>query len=290
MRYEKILPFEDIRRINSQFGFVPLSVIEPEKQSKAKWKDAYLDDAVKELKRSEDAKYLPGLEFSEFHAGLAENIVLYWSMVDSIIVDPFAGRATRAFVASKLGRKYYGYEISPTTVGRVKKHLETHSIEATIYNSNGCLMGETPDNFAHLVMTCPPYHDLEKYESVKGQLSDIKEYGDFLAEMAVTGKNIKRVLKPGGFVAWVCADWRSDGKFRSFHSDIIRMFVAEGLLHWDTIIIKNISPFASNQIGKVAAKRYTSKVHEYLLIFRKEGELEVSGDKIKNEKENKFFE
>jgi len=290
MRYEKILPFEDIRRINSQFGFVPLSVIEPEKQSKAKWKDAYLDDAVKELKRSEDAKYLPGLEFSEFHAGLAENIVLYWSMVDSIIVDPFAGRATRAFVASKLGRKYYGYEISPTTVGRVKKHLETHSIGATIYNSNGCLMGETPDNFAHLVMTCPPYHDLEKYESVKGQLSDIKEYGDFLAEMAVTGKNIKRVLKPGGFVAWVCADWRSDGKFRSFHSDIIRMFVAEGLLHWDTIIIKNISPFASNQIGKVAAKRYTSKVHEYLLIFRKEGELEVSGDKIKNEKENKFFE
>jgi hypothetical protein len=34
-------------------------------------------------------------------------------------------------------------------------------------------------------------------------------------------------------------------------------------------LIKNFSPFAALQMGKVAAKRYTSKIHEYLLVFRK---------------------
>ena len=35
-------------------------------------------------------------------------------MKNSIVVDPFAGRSTRAVISSKLERKYYGYEISPS--------------------------------------------------------------------------------------------------------------------------------------------------------------------------------
>jgi DNA modification methylase len=287
--YKKVLPFSDDMKVKDQFGWLPLSVVEPDKASKIKWKDAYLDDGMKEKRRSDDAKYLPGLGFSEFHAGMTENILMYWSMDNSVVVDPFSGRLTRAFISSKMGRKYYGYDISPTTVKRVKAHLEQHDSDATIYCDDGCKMKQTPDDFADLVMTCPPYHQLEKYESVDGQLSDIKKYSEFLDMIELCGANIKRVLKPGGFCVWVCGDWREGGKFRNFHSDTIRLFEKAGLITHDVMIMKNISPFAALQAGKVASKRYTSKVHEYVLVFRKEGELEINTDVIVKQEEKDNF-
>jgi len=279
--YSKILPLDDNKKVMDQVGWLPLSVIEPSRQSKRTWKNAYLDDNVKEKRRSDDSKYLPGLGFSEFHAGLTENIIHYWSTIDSVVVDPFSGRVTRAFVTSKLGRKYYGYDISPTTVNRVKKHLDKYDIDATIYLGDGCDMEYTSNNFADLVMTCPPYHQLEKYESVENQLSDIKDYDTFLDMLKICAKNIERVLKPGGFLVWVCADWRDGNEFRSFHTDSIQMFKNVGLKYHHLIVMKNKSPFASMQIGKVAAKRYTSKIHEFILVFRKDGELNYPSEHIK---------
>lgn len=287
--YKKVLPFSDNMKVKDQFGWLPLSVVEPDKASKIKWKDAYLDDGMKEKRRGDGTKYLPGLGFSEFHAGMTENILMYWSMDNSVVVDPFSGRLTRAFISSKMGRKYYGYDISPTTVKRVKAHLEQHDSDATIYCDNGCKMKQTPDDFADLVMTCPPYHQLEKYESVDGQLSDIKKYSEFLDMIELCGTNINRVLKPGGFCVWVCGDWRESGKFRNFHSDTIRLFEKAGLITHDIMIMKNISPFAALQAGKVASKRYTSKVHEYVLVFRKEGELEINTDVIVKQEEKDNF-
>jgi len=40
------------------------------------------------------------------------------------------------------------------------------------------------------------------------------------------------------------------------------------------------------QIGKVASKRYTSKIHEFVLVFRKDGELEYPSNLIKKSNNN----
>ena len=103
--YKKVLPLKDNEKVIDQIGWLPLSVVEPTRKTKKIWKNAYLNDGLDEQSRSEEAKYLSGLGFSEFHAGLTEDIIHYWSVVDSVVVDPFAGRATRAFVTTKLGRK-----------------------------------------------------------------------------------------------------------------------------------------------------------------------------------------
>tara|TARA_Y100001963_G_scaffold127533_1_gene180987 strand:+ start:3204 stop:4100 length:897 start_codon:yes stop_codon:yes gene_type:complete len=288
--YNKVLPFKDDERVIDQFGWSPTSVIKPTKASKKKWKDAYLENT--EQRRSDDAEYLSGLKFSEFHAGLCEDIVHYWSMVGGKIVDPFAGRLTRAFVSASLGRSYEGYDVSPTTVKNVNEHLDKHFLRtgisgATVKEGDGCMMQLTYDESADLVMTCPPYHRLEAYESATGQLSDIKGYHHFLERINECGMNIERVLKPGGFCVWICGDWREDGKMRSFHSDVINMFTFNaGLKLHDTVIIENQSPFAALQLGKVASKRYTSKVHEYMLVFRKEGEIVPTSNKIKLHEES----
>lgn len=287
--YKNILPWNENERVIDQFGWNPQSVITPTKSSKNNWDDAYL--TAYEEKRGVCPRLPNGLMMSEFHAGLCENIVQYWSMVGDTIVDPFAGRLTRAFVSQSLGRNYYGYDVSSETVDRVRHELDRHELGATIYEEDGCEMKSTPDESANLVMTCPPYGDIERYESAEGQLSDLRKYEDFCERIQVCGNNIERVLKPGGFAVWVCGDWRKDGKYIPFHSDTINMFTKSGLKLHDIIVMKNDTIFAALQAGKCASKRYTAKVHEFVLVFRKEGELEYSSDKIKNREESleQFF-
>lgn len=291
--YKNILPFNENERVVDQFGWTPLSVITPTKSSKSNWEDAYL--TAYEEKRGECPRLPNGLMMSEFHAGLCENIVHYWSMVGDTIVDPFAGRMTRAFVSASLGRDYVGYDVSPTTVSKVKEEMSRHSFDGwyDIIEGDGCLMTNTADECANLVMTCPPYGDIEKYESADGQLSDIKSYTEFRNRIEVCAQNIERVLVPGGFCVWVCGDWRRDGEYVPFHSDCINMFTMAGLKLHDVIIMKNDTIFAALQMGKCASKRYTSKVHEYVLVFRKQGELVSSSDKVRNKEQStltEFFE
>ena len=235
------------------------------------------DDAVGDVgdpagvRRSGECKYLPNLRYSKFNPHLAEVVVRYWSLSGGLVVDPFAGRSTRGVVSVALGRHYVGYEVVPEVADSVRSNCLRASsvgIATIIHNSDGCEMKFTPDGTADLVFTCPPYHRQEKYTSCPNQLSDIKDYGAYLRAIRRVAFNINRVLKINGFLVWVCADWRDGKAFRLFHKDSIDIFCSVGLVVHDIVIVENISPFASLQAGKVAAKRYTSKVHEYLIVCR----------------------
>jgi DNA modification methylase len=293
--YDIILPFHTERKAIDNFGFLPFSIIKPTPQSKQRWKDiAYFGDDEIDIRKGYGIRNDEGIaKMSEFHAGVAENIIKYWSLKGARVVDPFAGRVTRAMVTTKLDRQYFGYEITPNTYKRSLNHFNKHNVTPTLYNGDGCKMEMTEDNFADLVLTCPPYYNIEQYESCEGQLSDIKGYPNFMEKMNECVKNVERVLKPGGFAVFVVADFRKDGELRNFSGDLINQFKSNGMKHWDTIIMENISPFASLQLYKANCKRYTSKIHEYILVFRKEGEYIVPDycaiEKVKD-KINDFFE
>lgn len=247
--------------VKEQFGWLPLSVVKPERREDLR--ALVQDTGDHTTRRGDTAKYLPGLRFSEFNPDLAEKVVRYWSEPGALVVDPFAGRGTRGVIALHLGRRYVGYEVAPTTFSNgVSKGL-------TLYNADGCLLQYTEDETADLVFTCPPYHRLERYETAPAQLSDLKGYDDFIQRIQSCAENVVRVLRPGGFVCWVCADWRDGTAFRTFHVDSIEAFRCVGATLHDVVVVHNNSPFAPLQAAKVAAKRYTSKVHEYLLVFRK---------------------
>jgi len=265
-QYTQVLPMDVSDTVKNQFGgWLPLSVFKPERRED--WRDLIGDDGDEQTRRGTDAKYLPSLRFSEFHPHLAEIVLRYWSMEGDLVVDPFAGRATRGVVALQLGRKYQGYEVAASTFAKVSAKLER--LGGKLESVDGCKMAQTANESADLVFTCPPYHRLEKYESAPDQLSDIVEYDRFKQKIWECICNITRVLKPGKFCCWVCADWRDGKAFRLFHADCLEMFARSALIPWDIVIVHNNSPFAPLQAGKVAAKRYTSKTHEYLLVVRK---------------------
>lgn len=271
----KVLPIEENISVKDQFGFLPLSVIKPTNESKNKWKDvAYLNDGDIEIRKVSGGA-IKELKMSEFHAGVAENILRYWSMRGSVVVDPFAGRVTRAMVTTKLEREYIGYEITPNTYKRSLNHFKKHNVNPTLYNGDGTKLGNTKDNTADLVFTCPPYFNIEQYESCDNQLSDIKDYDKFMDSIGECVMNVKRVLKEGAWAIFVVADFRIGGELKSFSSDLIQRFKDNDMIHWDTIIMENISPFATLTAYQAACKRYVPKTHEYILVFRKPGEYEV---------------
>lgn len=283
------MPFKDNVKVLTQFGRLPLSVMEFKNDSK--WNNAYFEQDKEEQRRSDDSKYLPGLGMSEFSSAVCEFMVKYWSMKNATIIDPFAGRATRAVISTKLKRNYIGYEISPHTYNRSKEHFQKLDINPTLYLGDGCQMGNAQDESAHACITCPPYWNLEEYESTLGQLSDIKNYDDFLVEIDTCISNVYKVLKPGGFSCWVVADWRDSTGYKMFTNDVVNLFKQNRFIPHDTVIIKNNSPFAALMASKCASKRITSKIHETIVVFRKRGELDLTGlveDEI-NEKANLFF-
>lgn len=261
--YEQIMPLDKTRKIIEQFGWTPESVVVPGKG--LEWKEKIGDSGDISTRRSSETKYLPNLRFSEFNPELAENIVRYWSMPNDLIVDPFAGRATRGVVALTLGRKYEGYEVAPTTFASTKEKIET--LGGKLFQSDGCKLEFSVA--ADMIFTCPPYHLLEKYEDAPGQLTNIPDYGVFMKRIQECASNCLRILKKGRFVCFVTADFREGGELKLFHVDSIKAFEAAGFKTWDIVVVKNHSPFTHLQLGKVASKRYTSKTHEYVLVFRK---------------------
>ena len=284
--YIQLLPVSDKIKVIDQFGRLPLSIMEF--RNSKKWEYAYFDQNKDELRRSEDTEYLPGLGMSEFSSAVCEFILKYWSMKNAIVVDPFAGRATRAIISSKMNRRYYGYEISPLTYNRSIEHFKKVNVSPTLFLSDGCLLKETPNEYVHLIMTCPPYGSLEKYESVDGQLSDLS-YEGFLDRIKLCATNIERVMKPGAFCCWVCANWRDANGFRQFTNDSINIFKSSGLIPHDEMIIKNSSPFSGLQAYKCACKRIVSKTHETLLVFKKSGQLNLDGLELGLGENNEFF-
>ena len=259
--------------VKQELGFLPTSVWHLPKSKY--WTELISDSGDFATRRSKKAKYLPNLRYSEFNPSIAERVVKYWSKEGELIVDPFAGRSTRAVVSIALSRDYEGYEISrfayEMLLSRINQKQGTLFGtwgKAKIWLADGCLMKFTGDSSADLIFTCPPYWNIEKYESSPEQLSDCKTYEEFLERLNIAMLNSYRVLKPDHFAIWVVGDFRKDG-FKCLHKDMIELGLRNGLYLWDIIIEKLDSALTWAQIPKCFQHQYTSKEHQYILVFKK---------------------
>jgi DNA modification methylase len=214
---------------------------------------------------------------SEFNPNIAKNIISFWSEDNDIILDPFAGR-TRALVAYAMNRQYVGYEISSDVVNYMYKRFvelklfDRPNFMVDIRNEDCFDIDKSfNENFFDLVFTCPPYWNLEKYQSAIGQLSDIKDYDMFMKSLVMRLLKAVKYLKKDKFMCIVLGDFRKDGKYYTLHSDLLELMKRnkDVVLH-DVIAIQNI-PFhtAAFYFGAIKHKKATAKAHEYLLIWKK---------------------
>lgn len=214
---------------------------------------------------------------SEFNPGVAKNIVSFWSNPGDLILDPFAGR-TRALVSYAMGRGYVGFDVSKDVVNYMTEKFsdlglyDKHDFNVDIINDD-CITAKQRfnKNSFDMIFSCPPYWNLEKYESCEGQLSDITSYSEFMDGLVERLNVSVDLLKPGKFMCMVVGDFRRDGEYITLHSDLMqRMRGNKDVVLHDVIVMQNI-PFhtAAFYFGSKKKFKYTAKAHEYLLVWKK---------------------
>lgn len=216
-----------------------------------------------------------GENYSQFNPILAGKIIRFWSEKGDTILDPFAGR-TRAIVATLEGRKYVGFEISPKVCKSLQKSLSQTTLNGSLSKDIRLIMDDSFNikdydvGEVDMIFTCPPYWNLERYESTPGQLSDYKDYADFLGRFSEIMAKAVSHLKEEGFCALVVGDWRRDNRYYTFHKSCMTILEGLGLTLWD-FIINQATTFdvACVRFGQFRERRYTAKVHEFVLIYKK---------------------
>jgi len=219
-----------------------------------------------------------GSNFSEFNPTLCKKIIDFWSDKGDHILDPFAGR-TRALIANFMERKYTGFELSKVVCNHIEESISTFNnknmfplaTKPTIINDDSFNIDRHDIPEVDLVFTCPPYYNIEKYSSGTEDLSAIKTYRSFLERYEAIFKKAIHCLKVFGYVILVIGDFRLDGKYIPFHSDNIKVFEKfNNMKLHDIVCVQSVSfDIANLRFGNFAKHKFTSKVHEYILVYKK---------------------
>ena len=184
-------------------------------------------------------------KLSLFNPDVVMQILKYYTQEGDIVVAPYGSRGVIGIVAYMLGRHSYSCDIVPKYMDEIKATQEAVKSqvtgnEDTILEAFLCdavtskvtgprtvteqgwkaLNPKTKkfkSNFADFILFNPPYWNVEKYESVDGQLSDVGSYDDFLEWYGKAIEQHFRILKPNGFAVAVVNDFRKNDTFYNFH-------------------------------------------------------------------------
>ena len=172
-------------------------------------------------------------------------------------------------------RKYFGFEISKEVCDKIipminENKLEEYKYQPEIFNMDSFNLDKINLPMVDFIFSCPPYFNLERYESCEGQLSDIKDYNEFLERYKQILKKSTDLLKENKYCCLVVGDFRKNKKYYTFHLDTIKIMEELGLKLHDVVIIQSVSfDIANKRFGGLKRYLMTSKVHEYLLVFKK---------------------
>lgn len=191
----------------------------------------------------------------------------------SAILDPFAGGSVRGIVASVLGHRYTGVDLSGLQLAanraqaeRIVPGQQPLWLEGDSRELDGLLpAGEQYD----LIFSCPPYFDLEVYSDHPSDLSAAKTYGAFLEGYAEVIEASLARLRPGRFAVWVIGEVRDrKGMQRGLVSDTIGIFRDAGAhLYNEAVVISPIGTLHLRAPKAFNASRKLGRGHQAVLVF-----------------------
>lgn len=194
------------------------------------------------------------------------------------IYDPFGGGGTRAIVCAtqEEAYNYIGVEIRQeeidAVIGRLTQ-LENKGYKhgsAQLVKSSSEHVPEVPDNWADILITCPPYYNMEKYQGGPLDLSMAPTYEDFLDGINDVINENHRILKPGALACWVVGLHRDEYGLIPIHHDLARLH-AQGFTFVEEIVLHMKNTGSIQRVGNFAKGQHLLvRTHEYCLIFKKE--------------------
>lgn len=209
---------------------------------------------------------------SVFDPVLCELAYRWFCPPAGLILDPFAGGSVRGIVASVLGRRYLGVELSPRQIASNEAQAEAICVD----NRPQWIEGDARDvaelttEHPDFLFTCPPYGDLERYSDDPRDLSTLSfrefafAYRDIIARAAA-------LLKSDRFACFVVGDYRDKaGNYSNFPAITIRAFYDAGMsLYNEAVLVTAVGSLPVRVNSQFSVSRKLGKTHQNVLIFLK---------------------
>lgn len=149
---------------------------------------------------------------SRFDPHLAEVLYTWFCPPGGRVVDPCAGGPVRGMVAAHLGLAYLGVDLSAGQVAANRAVARGHagdvsSLPSWVCGDSAEVLTGIADGTADYVLTCPPYHNRERYSNDPRDLS-VMRWAEFADTLRWIVAESVRVLRPDRFCTWVISDVR----------------------------------------------------------------------------------
>lgn len=274
--------------VYSKYGFIPTSIIEAEKgRLKAVDKNAEVRDYYSQTNVavgtiaagifdvSGQSCRGKGGALSRYPQNVGRYLVKMYSDEGNTVLDPFAGHNSRMELVYQLGRNYIGYDVSHTFMeaNRVRaKELQGEEGQQLLFGAAAtirlveCDARLIEEQDADMVLTSPPYYDLEDYGDEDEQLGKCRSYAEFMVGITTVIDGCRKALKPGGFCCWSINDFRRNGIFHAYHSDIIQAYLTVGFKLHDIVITDLGYPIGAAFASQLDEQKRTAKRHEYTIV------------------------
>jgi DNA modification methylase len=210
---------------------------------------------------------------SVFDPALCEVLYHWFCDEGGTILDPFAGGSVRGIVANYLGYKYTGIDIRQEQIDSNREQainiLDVNNQPQWYVGDSNKILDENWQTKFDMVMSCPPYADLEVYSDLEGDISN-KPYKDFLALYESIIKKSCKLLKVGGYACFVVGEVRDkNGFYIGFVPDTIKAFEKCGMKFYNEAILLNAIASASMRANGNMKSQKLVKVHQNILVFKK---------------------
>lgn len=186
----------------------------------------------------------------------------------SYIFDCFAGDDQR-LRRLQMWPHFYGIELRKEQVAFNEQKAAELNVQAKYIQDDGRNVTEhlgyaTQD----LLITCPPYYDLEVYSDMESDASARPTYGEFMDIISTAFTRSISCLKKNRFAVVIVSDVRSkDGAYTCFPEDVIGVFCKRGCLLWNDIVYLNNDSHARIRAGQYMSRRKVVRMHQRVLVF-----------------------
>lgn len=191
----------------------------------------------------------------------------YTMFKPSTVLDPFCGGPSRGYVAAMMGIKYVGFDIRPEQLEVNRQRIDQFGTPPEYVLS--CYSKHNDGDTYDMVMTCPPYGDLEVYSDLKEDISNKSPEQFAEAYRAILSK-AWGALRPGGHACVVVGNYRRKKKHIDLEMLTKSILVGcGGDIIGDCIIVDPIGSKA--MIGGHHLEKYgvVTRCHQYLVVARK---------------------
>ena len=203
---------------------------------------------------------------SRFDPFLTELLVTWLSHPGDSIYDPCAGGPVRGIVSTHLGRGYLGVDLSATQIDANRRVATRWGLSPEWIHGDGRDQ-HVPDGSADMVLSCPPYHNLEKYSDDERDLSAMRWPAFVDAHQAII-RRAADALAEDRFLAWVIGDVRDyKGHLRGLPA-IAATHIRQAGLHITNEMILIAPPGLRAKTMRIpwTAARTTTRRHQHIIV------------------------